>query len=338
VVKKAEVYLSYQGLISEPPVARSALYSQACSNDGVTISSWRPTWIKHAKANKKRFGAFKDHSLGQLWGKGLYRPAIIAGAGPSLKGNAHLLKDRGEGIPLVSCLHNFHYLEDLGCPADYYVSLDAGEVVVEEVSEGGQRSADEYWALTKDRTLICYIGTHPELLEKWQGRVLFFNCPVPDDELKKALSEIETFGCHVSNGGNVLGACLYIAKGYLGASDIVFVGADFCFSYDHKFHAWDSKYDKHLGHCVSLTDVYGVRRLTWQSYANFKAWFDHIALTVPGTWVNATEGGCLGSYPTGNLAAFKYMDLADVFKTWRMLEHTRKQAFEPEADDKTILF
>lgn len=336
-MKKVEVFVQYQNLIDEPPVPREVLYNQACSNDQTTVESWRPVWIKQTKENKETFGSFKDHGIGRLWGKHQNLPIIVAGSGPSLKNNAHLLKDRGN-IPLVSCLHNFHYLEDLGCPADYYVSLDAGPVTIEEVYEGGSKSQDEYWALTADRTLLCFIGTHPDLLKKWQGEILFFNCPIPDETIDKELDEIEVFSSYVSTGGNVLGACFYIAKGYLGASTVIFVGADFCFSYDHKFHAWDSKYDKNLGHCMYLTDVYGIKRVTWRSYANFKAWFDNRALSVPGHYINASEGGCLGSYPEGNLSCFKYMDLADVFKAFNMNSHLKPLADKPEEKQKIVLF
>lgn len=336
-IKKAEVFLTYQNLIDGPPFAPQQLFQQAASSDGTTVNSWATTWIEQAKQNKERFGSFKGNDLGQLWGKHQYAPIIVAGSGPSLKGNAAKLRDRG-AIPLISCLHNFHYLEDLGVKADYYVSLDAGHVTIEEVYEGGTKSQDEYWALTKEHTLLCHISTHPELLKKWQGKIYFFNCPIPDPAVAKQLHEVEPFHQYVSSGGNVLGACLYIAKGYLGASDIIFVGADFCFSYDHKFHAWDSKYDKSLGQCVQMTDIYGIKRLTWQSYANFKAWFDYVATTCPGHYINASEGGCLGAYPGGNMKQFEYMDLDDAFNMYNMNRHVRKQAEDPFGAEKIILF
>lgn len=337
MVKKAEVILEYQQLIDQPPYTPKQLFQQACSNDEVTVNSWRDTWFKNAKENKERFGSFKEHGIGKLWGNHQYKPIIVVGSGPSLKGNALKLKERGE-IPVVSCLHNFHYLEDHGVAADYYVSLDAGPVTIEEVSEGGQRTPDEYWEITKDRSLLCHISSPPELLKKWQGKIYFFNCPLPDPETEKGLSAIEPFGQYVSTGGNVLGACMYIAKAWLGAGSVVFMGADFCFSYDHKFHAWDSKYDKNLGHCVYLTDVYGVRRRTWQSYANFKGWFDYVGLSAPGFYINASEGGCLGAYPHGNLSCFKYMDLDDVFKLYHLNSHIKPQALEPDGEHKVILF
>jgi hypothetical protein len=335
--RKAEIILEYQNLIERAPIPPQALYGQACSNDTTTIDSWRDQWIAQIRANHKRFGSFKERGLGKLFGAHQYMPAIIAGAGPSLKVNAALLKNRG-GMPLISCLHNFHYLEDLGCPADYYVTLDAGEITIAEVSEGGKRSEDEYWALTKDRKLLAFIGTHPRLLEKWQGEIYFFNCPIPDEAIKAAVTELEPFYTFVSTGGNVLGACLYIAKGIMGCNPIAFVGADFAFGYDKKFHSWDSKYDANLGHVVKMVDVYGNKVLSWQSYANFKAWFDWVAEKVPGIYVNCTEGGTFGAYPEGNIASVIQMPLEKFVGMSHMNEHIRGQSEHPEILDPKILF
>jgi hypothetical protein len=337
VARKAEIILEYQNYIEAPPVPAESLWGQACSSDKVTIDSWRAQWISQIKANHKRFGSFAEHSIGKLFGTQTLKPVIIAGAGPSLKVNGPELKNRGE-IALVSCLHNFHFLEDQGTPADLYVTLDAGEVTVEEVSEGGKRTEEEYWALTKDRKLAAFIGTHPKLLEKWQGEIYFFNAPVPDESYMKEVAELEAFNTYVSTGGNVLGACLYIAKGIFGGNPIAFIGADFAFGYDKKFHAWDSKYDQKLGYVLKACDVYGNKVLTWQSYANFKAWFDYIAVQVPGLYINCTEGGTFGAYADGNIMAVKQMELSGFLRMYRMHEELRNQCENPKTEERKLLF
>ena len=335
--KRREIICEYQPYMDRPPVPRQALYGQACSNDGPTVNTWRPTWIANAQKNHARFGSFADRGLGKLWGKHSLRPAIVVGSGPSLKENAAVLRDN-PGIPVLSCLHNFHYLEDLGVHVDYYVSLDAGPVVVEEVSEGGTKSAEEYWAASKGKTLLCYIATDPKLLELWQGDVYFFSCPVPDPEVIKAQEELERFVTDISSAGNVLGACVYIAKAILGANPIAFVGADFSFSYTDKFHGWDSKYDKDIGQYLRMTDVYGNSVKTWQSYANFKAFFDWLAETVPGIYFNCTEGGTLGAYPGGNIRSIRQMDLADFLRMYRLHEEVREQCEAPATAARKILY
>lgn len=318
-------------------MAPQALYSQACSSDGVTIDTWRKIWTDNIRANKARFGSFAEKSIGKLHASLKHQPAIIAGSGPSLKVNSSQLKDRG-GIPLISCLHNFHHFEDQGIHVDYYVTLDAGSVVLEEVSEGGKEASEEYWARTEDKTLIAFIGTDPRLFDKWRGEVYFFNAPVPDKAYQAEVDAIEPFHAYISNGGNVLGACLYFAKGWLGCNPIAFVGADFAFGYDKKFHAWDSKYDKNLGYVLKAVDVYGNKVLTWQSYANFKAWFDYIAVKVPGIYINCTEGGTFGSYAEGNIMAVRQMELSQFLGMYRMHEHLKGQAENPAEPSNVILF
>lgn len=337
MTKVREITCTYQNLIDGPPAAPEQMYAQACSNDKVTVNTWRPIWIANVKANHDRFGSFKEHGLGKLWGIFQNKPCIVVGSGPSLKHNAHVLK-QNQGIPVVSCLHNFHYLEDLGVHVDYYVTLDAGEITVKEVSEGGQKTEEEYWEMTRSKKLLAFIGSPPKLLEKWRGEIYFFNCPVPDKDYEDAVKEVEVFNTMVSNGGNVLGACLYIAKGVFGCNPIAFMGADFSFGYNHKFHAWNSSYDAHMGHCVSLTDIFGNRVLTWQSYANFKSWFDFIVGRVPGIWFNVTEGGCLGSYPTGNIRQLQYTDLSNFLEMYQLNSHLKEQCDAPEKGINKILF
>lgn len=335
-MKKAEIELEYQQYI-DAPIRPRELFEEACKSDEITISSWRKTWEANVKTNHEKYGPFAEKSIGSLYGFAHQKPVIVVGSGPSLKNNANELKNKKD-ITVVSCLHNFHFLEDEGTPADFYVSLDAGEVVIEEVYEGGKRTPDEYWALTKDRTLLCYIGTSPRLLEKWQGKVLFFNCPVPDDNYMEFVDNVELFNVYVSNGGNVLGACLYIARAFMGAASIAFMGADFCFSYDKKFHAWQSKYDAKLGHVMRVRDVYGIPVYTWKSYHNFKGWFEYIALTVPGMYYNCSEGGTFGAYQEGNLRSIIQMPIKDFIRQMNLYEEIKEQALDPKTKVKKLLF
>lgn len=346
MVRKAEVVLDYQNYIDRPPIPADQLLSTACSNDSITIKSWFDTWVSNAKANHEFLGSFKDYSVGELYGKHKYGVAICAGSGPSLGYNAHVLKDRKD-VPLISCLHNFHFFEDQGIAPDYYVSLDAGDVVLEEIHEGGKKTPEEYWELTKDRTLIAYIGSHPDLFKKWQGKVYVFNAPVPDKRYVDAMKEIEQFSVYIGNGGNVLGACLYIAKAIFGVFRVGMVGADFSFGYDHKhFHPWESKYDDKLGNYIPQTDVFGIKVPTWPSYRNFKYWFEHLSLKIPDNqgrfcsyWlVNCSEGGCLGSYPEGNLRSIPQLPLGDFLRELNMSEDIRECIENPEKDIKRLLF
>jgi len=313
-------------------------HQQACSNDAVTIEKWFDTWVSNIRSNKERFGMLADKSVGKLHGSMQCKPCIVAGSGPSLKRNVHLLKDRPEGMGLVSCLHNFHYMEDNDANVDYYVSLDAGPITIKEVSEGGTKTPEEYWELSKDRKLICYIGTDPKLLEKWQGDIYFFNAPVPDDKFREEVEKIEPFYVWVESGGNVLGASTMITKGFLGSQVTIFVGADFSFSNEGevKFHSWDSPYDKDIGSCMRVTDIFGNCRKTWASYHNFKLWFDCIAQRIPGVYINASEAGIMGAYHTGNIMQIIQKPLKEVYEMFLVHNHKKPQAENPGENNKVV--
>lgn len=337
-MKTAEVILEYAPYIDYQPKSPKELYNAACASDEITVSSWRPTWEANVKANHERFKSFSDKSIGKFFGKFHQRPVICAGAGPSLKGNVSDLKDR-QSVPVISCLHNFHFLEDNDTPADFYVTLDAGDVTIEEVYEGGKEKPEHYWEKSKDRILLAYIGSSPRLLDKWQGEIYFYNCPVPDTDYMAEVEKVEKFNTFVTTGGNVLGACLYIAKAFMGASAIAYIGADFSFSYDKKFHGWESKYDKKLGHVLRVRDVFGNSVYTWQSYHNFKSFFEYISMTVPGQFFNCSEGGTLGAYSDGNLRSITQMPLKDFLNSLNCYEREMKdQAMNPKTDVKKLFF
>jgi len=337
VARKAEVTLEFQQYINQPPASPTDLYKQACSNDDVTIDTWLKTWVGNIKTNREKFGSFKDRGVGKLFGSNELKPAIVAGSGPSLAYNSDQLKDRN-GIPLISCLHNFHHFVDKDIPVDYWVSLDAGDVTLEEIWEGGKNTPDFYREKTKDQKLVCFIGSSPKLLDYWGGEVYFFNAPVPSDEYRKQCDEIEPFYTYLSTGGNVLGAAVYFAKGVLGANPIAFVGADFCFSYEKKFHGWDSKYDKNVGKVLKVFDIFGMPVFSWQSYLNFKCFFEYVAMKVPGLYVNCSEGGTLGAHLEGNIRHITQMELQEFLNMYRMHRLIEGQCKQPEILEQKILY
>ncbi len=337
VVRTVDIDFEFLNYIDTPPVAGKELYSRACSADAITINSWKDIWIANAKANKEKYGSFSENSIGQLYGKFEHKPAICIGSGPSLRLNVELLKDT-YNIPKISCLHNYHYLEDNGVDVEFYVSLDAGEITTSELSKGGKKTPEEYHESTKNKTLLAYIGTSPRLLEKWQGKVLFFTCPTPDKDTTDAITAIEPFFTYVSSGGNVLGGCVYIAKAIFGCNPICFVGADFSFSYTKQFHPWFDENYKNVGTAMRANDVYGNKVLTWQSYFNFKCFFDWVAQTIPGLYINCTEGGILGSFPEGNIRSIIQMDLKSFLIMYSLHLEIKDQCENPSVPNFKILY
>lgn len=312
--------LEFQPYIDHPPQAKESLMDRACAADGVTMESWGKQWLDQSLENCRNFDVVADSAM-NVHGAQAGKPVIIAGAGPSLRRNIDVLaKEKGD-ICLVSCLHNFAFLEDNGAPADYYITLDAGDITIPEVYEGGKKDPEHYWSLTKDRTLVAALVTNPKLLEKWQGRILFYHTPVPDQEYLEKIKEVTPFNLFYNVGGNVLGAALYHAKAILGAGVVIFIGADFAFQ-NKKFHAWDSPYDKQYSGLMPAFDIYGNKVYTWPSYYGFKCWFDYMccggAGNAPGIYINATEGGIFGAYAEGNIRQVQQMTLKSAMNVFNM--------------------
>lgn len=335
--KTLEMDLEFQAEISGPPATPKQQYDIACGNDAITIDSWKQLWIDHMTANHAKYGPWSENGIGQLFDQFKMRPCIVVGSGPSLANNIQVLA-ANKTVPVISCLHNFHYLEDNGVKVDYYVTLDAGEVTIEEVHEGGAKTPEEYWAMTRDKTLCAFMGSSPNLINKWQGKILWFNCPIPSQPVKDAYDAVEPFHTMVSTGGNVLGACFYIAKAICGANPIIFTGADFAFSYTKQFHPWPSKYDGKLGHAVRAHDIFGNAVWTWSSYQGFRSWFESICCSVPGTYFNATEGGTLGAYADGNIRQIKQTALVEILQQYGLNDCMRDQCENPKTTELKVLF
>ncbi len=58
-------------------------------------------------------------------------------------------------------------------------------------------------------------------------------------------------------------------------------------------------------------------------------WFDYACCSVPGIYINATEGGCLGAYPDGNIRQIIQLSLKEVVQMYSHQEHMREQCENP---------
>lgn len=337
MLREIKIDLQYQNAIPGPPPAQGDLHQNACRGDNATIAHWREAWLKNCQANKERFKSFAEHSVGKLHGLNRNKPAIICGSGPSLKHSIEALKENAEmEHPLlnVSCLHNFGYFEDNGFHADFYLSLDAGEIVLKDVFESRDKSPEHYWEQTKGKKLLASVLSPPKLFDLWQGEIYLFHTIIPEPTLHAELQAIESFRHYFSCGGNALGACFYAAKCLMSSDLIHFVGADFCFDYDDKFHSYATAYDKPGGY-VMMTDVFGMPRKSWPSYLNFKFFFDWVACNIPGRYVNCSEG-LLGAYKEGNIQQFQYMSLKDALLPYKAAEKVYLERRDPQNPSNLI--
>jgi len=335
MLRNLDIDLVYQPLIEGPPPREGDIHKRSCIADDTTVSHWRDTWIKNYKACVDKYGNLGEHSMGRLYGSNMHKPAIVIGSGPSLKHSIEALKQNAkEANPIltISCLHNFGYFEDEGFHADYYLTIDSGKIVLDDVIEGRLQPKEFYWEKTKGKKLLACALTDPEVLERWQGEVWLFNALIPDDSYRAEIDKIQRFAHYISCGGNALGACMYAAKVFMGSDTIHYVGADFCFDYNNQFHSYKTHYDD-IGQYMIAPDVFGMKRKTWLSYLNFKFWFDWVACNIPGRWVNCSEG-LLGAYLEGNIKQFTYMPLKDALLPFQMTDRVYLQEFDAATNEK----
>jgi hypothetical protein len=324
----------FQNYIPAPPVRKEDLRATYSRNDEITVKSWWDEWRNNKIENWKSFDV-PGNSVMQEHPKWGYKPVIIAGAGPSLKRNGSLLLKR-KGIGLVSCLHNFGFFHDMGVKPDYYLNLDAGDITLPEMAQGGKGDPESYWEASKDYTLVTALHCNPKLHKKWKGKILWYDTCLQgmNESLEAECPGISAFHVYFQTGGNTLGACHYMAKAVLGGSPVIFVGADLSFSHERKFHPFDSPYDKQFAGVVPCHDVFGYKTATWPSYFGFKTWFEHVAMggmgNTPGTYINCTEGGILGAYPEGNIMQIPQRRLKDV-----ITEYTLHDVLPSLVADKT---
>lgn len=330
-----DMELDYQPMIDYPPITAQQMYSQACSGDKITIDTWRETWIKNYKSCAERFGDMSERSYGKLHGIARHGGVICLASGPSLKESLPALRDNQNSehpVIVISTLHNYALLKDEGIKVDYYLSLDAGDIVIDDTTEFGTKDKEYYWNLTSEDKLIAYVASPPTLFDKWKGEVFLFNCLLPEAEIRKTLDDIQPLHAYISSGGNAGGAVLYTGKAIFGANTVMLCGYDFCFSYDKKFHSVDTKYDSFKGNGVGTTvrhvDVYGNSRHSWPSYMNFKFWTDWVTMNVPGQWVNCSEG-LLGAYAQGNIRTMKYCTLAQALEPFRIADEVTVNEMGP---------
>jgi len=338
--RTCDIHLEYQPPIVSPPIPMNDLHQQTVSNDQKTLDFFQDIWLRNMAANKEIAGSFKENGIQKLYKKYQNLPVICIGSGPSLKHYAKHLRPFEEngikylgnpGILTISALHNFAYLTDLGVKIDYWMTLDGGEVVIDEMFDGATKFLDAekkiidkefYRNASKNQKLLSYVGTNPRLWANWLGEKIWFQSVLPNADLREKMKKIEPFELYISSGGNVLGGSFYAAKAIFGCNPVIFMGADFSFSYDHKFHSFDSKYDT-MGQVLNVRDIYGNKVKTWASYYNFKSWFDLKSMHVPGVYINCSDG-CMGAYEQGNIMSIIQKHIEDVLESYRVSDRLKE--------------
>lgn len=235
-------------------------------------------------------------------------PMIIAGAGPSLQKNAHLLKEaKGKAI-IVAAITAYKPLLKYGVVPDFVIASE--KVDLPEYFTYGEDDL-------KTRLILAEVA-HPGMFERnVKEKFVFFN---PFVTLSRSQAPLWGSSYFPSTGGSVTTAAFDMAMMF-GCDPVVLVGQDLCFgeSGTHVpggvYIAQDVKIDRENGK-VSIEEDYVTLKdkarskfdLLWLKgfdgkpvpskfdWVTFHQWFENYVAALknegsPVRMINATEGG-----------------------------------------------
>jgi hypothetical protein len=265
-----------------------------------------PLWTRNGIRNFAHVA--KNPMIGDLQTAFSGVPIIIVGAGPSLEKNIHLLKEaKGKAI-ILAVNRTLRSLQNAGIYPDLTITLEARDVHCQFEGIAIENIPGVLLATTVDRNLFeldaqCFVSYYNQLaLDGWM-----FD---PVDQCHEAGSR-----------GTVSHSAFNLALRW-GCDPIILMGQDLSFPggrYYHKDGAdgeteavYDSEADrwKLKGYSQDRADTlkgeenvafegtmvpgyYGQEVPTSTSFAQYRAWFEHVAEQVQGkrTLFNCTEGG-----------------------------------------------
>jgi len=291
-----------------------------------------PLWMSNFKANWNRFQKYPD--IKEI--KEKPGPAIIIGAGPSLKKNKHiemLIKNGYDGTTVCTDRALIHCLEK-GLIPDYVVSLDADPVLVDFYDHHLVRKhADEITAI-----FACTV--HPSIIDVWPGKdIYFFSCRMDNPNKLMSISNAMmhlTGGTILETGGNV-GVCSMFISHLVKKSPIVLIGMDLGWTLPlevddiTKLESWGIYEKMHNG------DINKVKKCFRRGYNSFfkkeyivdfifdvylestRTWIEGLHKREGWKVINCTGGGALHDIP-----GMKEMHLEDFLKSLRSGKNAKK--------------
>ena len=221
-------------------------------------------------------------------------PCIVVGAGPSLDKNIRYLRKACEKAVILCCDAALKPLLAHDIVPNFVVVLDPQEEIARFLSNVPQRGI----------TLVVPTIVHPNILELWQGDILFFNKFAPDIptlvEIQKAVPQIGI----LTPGGTVLSVTYDLAF-QAGCNPILFAGQDLSYpkknSHSHGSDAvgkgLKSTVERQKDSIVLETDMNDKQLRTLKSMSVSKQWFSWAFTTWkrdnPVVVSNCSEAGIL---------------------------------------------
>lgn len=262
-------------------------------------------WKSNVMANRRHF----EKGNPDLTGLTVY----IVCAGPSLEKNIHHLKDVSERGVIVGVDASLRFMTSAGIIPEYCLMIDGSEKML-KMMEGVD---------TTNITLVCTPSASPQAVDEWKGPKFFVSTPFMykdkvhnhyhltrvvkakkdlkegdelflDEDYEVAFPGIDNV---VLTGGNVSTAAHNFAIQSLRAQQVIFVGLDLSWEFTtHHYAGYEHQEnveDRSRNNGTHL-DWNGKEVYTNFGLISFKRWHEQVAQQMPGSVINATEGGILG--------------------------------------------
>ena len=285
------------------------------SNENIVDKIWGKIWPRNLKANVKKVGDLDKYGVGYLEGTNVGKTAYLVGAGPSLKYNVNEIPKDGK---IFTSGHSVKYLLKNGVKPDYVGIVDAYDRQAEWCDIGDE---------SKDITLLMDINCTPKMFKVWKGPIVFFRTVANSKSgLSEELWKISDMSHMVGCGGNVMSAMMTCAM-MMGSKRIIFIGHDYCSGISDGIGVTYADGSRDTGRWVRMpkekkfddtfidVDIQGKGVMTLGRMWGYKFWTELMAqryVKEGFSFINATEGGILGSYFEGNLNYISQQRLAEV--------------------------
>ena len=257
-----------------------------------TLWTFEALWNGNYEANRALIS--RSPGVSQLFGKFGDVPAVIAGAGPSLEKNIHLLNNVQNRAAIIAVDTVLMPLLSAGVSPTVTVMLDPQPDVA--VFFSGVN--------TSRKTLVAPSIASPKALSEWKGEIVFYNKFAPDiPALSRIASQSPELG-YLIPGGSVLSVGLDLAF-RMGAPSIGFVGQDLSYPPGGRAYVPGTTYgdvdtDSALANVneeiVLETDIFGRSLRTKKSLSVTRQWMEWAFVNLrrdgaKASFYNLTEGG-----------------------------------------------
>lgn len=198
----------------------------------VTVQYYLPWWLENMYRNFIKEHVKDLHDIKELANSVEDRTrGVVIGAGPSLWEYGHLemlaesdfYKNKRGTILCTS--HSLEACLTAGVVPDYMTVIDCEDVMIEHVDHD---IIDEHCS---EITGIFALHTHPDVLERWNGKKVFIMTSVPDVIIPNVQGVISGLfpGFSEFDAGAHVGAFTWNIAQYMGCKEIALIGLDCSF-------------------------------------------------------------------------------------------------------------